>query len=125
MRLGRLILTSLLAIMWLAMPVHCQIEVVTATALFDCSTETDCSSPDDAGCKRDFCASVESASYLLSRADALVTGPGVCAVLWLNTSVLQIPAESAPVPETDYLPRSNWHFVFRAAGDPRAPSFLA
>jgi hypothetical protein len=125
-RLGRAILTFALAVLWLAMPVHCQIEAISAGAIFACVDEVDCSSEKDPGCEDDFCDSVESPNYFHQKAPVLGKAPLLAAVL------LAEPTQ-APLPEfeishgSDSVPllHSGWQFAYRAAGSPRAPSLTA
>lgn len=128
MRLGRAILTFALCLLWLGMPVHCQLEVVSAATLFSCTDDADCADAGDVGCADDFCNSLESGNYFPEKSFAVgktLIAPVLVDVLadqFLLTLPPELPASSA---DTVPLLSSSWHFVQRVAAPPRAPSLLS
>ena len=128
MRLGRAILTFALALMWLGMPVHCQLEAVSTASLFACADDVDCSTPTDRGCEDDFCNSLESGDYFPQK-NASVAKALLTPILFELFSVppLSLPPEGSVQSSADTVPllSTSWHFVQRVAAPPRAPSFLS
>ena len=126
-RLGRLILTFALCLLWLGIPVHCQLEAVSAASLFSCADDADCSDSQDEGCADDFCDSVESANYFPQKSFALskaLIAPVLVDVL--AAELLLTPPREHPASSADTVPllATSWHFVQRVAAPPRATSFL-
>jgi hypothetical protein len=129
MRLGRAILCFTLSLLWLGMPVHCQLEAVSTASLFACVDDKDCSAPTDGGCADDFCNSLESGNYFpqksVNLAKALLTP--VLFELFSIASLSILPQERSlgSTPDTVPLLSTSWHFVQRVAAPPRAPSILS
>ena len=127
MRLGRAILGLALALLWLGMPVHCQLEAVSAASLFACADGVDCSTPADTGCEDDFCDSLESGDYFPQKSFTLARAPLLALPVELISSKLLVivPQELSSASNAVPLLSTSWHFVYRAAAPPRAPSFLS
>lgn len=129
MRLGRAILCFALSLLWLGMPVHCQLEVVSSASLFACIDDKDCSAPTDGGCTDDFCNSLESGNYFpqksVSLAKAMLTP--ILVELLSVPSLIVLPQERSFGSSADTVPllSTSWHFVQRVAAPPRAPSILS
>jgi hypothetical protein len=129
MRLGRAILTLALCLLWLGMPVHCQLEAVSTASLFSCAPDwTDCSDSKNKECEDDFCLSLESGKYFPQKSFAIAKLPLApilidgLAVEFLLNQPQERPASSA---DTVPLLATSWHFIQRVAAPPRAPSFLS
>lgn len=117
----------LLALLWLPLTSHCQLESLTETELASCCPS---SSTEDNDCGDKGCCTVESARYQSQRNDDLAVAPVV-----LLLSVIDRPSAvedalpdevslgilTAAPPEH----ARTWHFVSRTALPVRAPSFLS
>lgn len=129
MRLGRAILCFALSLLWLGMPVHCQLEVVSAATLFACADEKDCSDRTDAGCTDDFCNSLESGNYFPQKSVSLAKAPLTPILFELfslpGLNILPQDRSVGSTPDTVPLLSTSWHFVQRVAAPPRAPSILS
>lgn len=128
MRLGRLILTFVLCLLWFGMPVHCQLEVVSTASLFACADNADCADPADKGCEDDFCNSLESGEYFPQKSFSLSQLPLAQTLIdVLAAEFLLSVAQELPASSTDTVPvlATSWHFVQRTAAPPRAPSLLS
>lgn len=126
-RSGRTILTFFLALLWLAMPVHCQLEMVSASALlaYNPVPEADCTSPGSDGCEEDFCPFFESGDYLPGRSFQWAELPpiGNPAPVLPILPVPDFPTELFPDAEGKRAdPVHHWRFSRRAAAPVRAPS---
>lgn len=129
MRLGRAILTFALCLLWLGMPVHCQLEVVSAASLFSCAPDASaCADSKDENCEDDFCNSLESGNYFPQKSFAVAKLPlaPILVDLLASELLLRLPQER-PDSSADAVPllSSSWHFVQRVAAPPRAPSLLS
>ena len=126
-RIGRAILAFSFALLWLFLPVHCQIEAVSASALLECAGESDCSGAPEKECERDFCASLESGQYTVGK------GWKFQAATWAICAS-ELPSLSA-APRLlirDLIPLAmdprmgeSWQFAQRAVPPARAPSCTA
>lgn len=128
MRLGRHILSFALALLWLALPVHCQLEVVSAAALLSCADGAGCSSPADESCADDFCASIESGRYCPQKGAVAAKIPVGALLPWqAHLDSLPLLAETELAPRAFAFPilGASWQFVQRAAAPPRAPTSLS
>src|SRR5688572_19714612 len=112
MRLGRAILGFALALLWLGMPVHCQLEAVSAASLFACADDADCSAPADAGCEDDFCDSLESGDYFPQKSFTLAKAPLLALPELIASELLLIvPQELSSASNADTVPllSASWH----------------
>jgi hypothetical protein len=129
MRLGRVVLSFALALLWLGMPVHCQLESISAASLFACVDDKDCSAPSDGGCTDDFCGSVESGNYFPQKTVTLAKAPmtAVLFQLYPSPSLSTVPQERSAGSPEDTVPllSTSWHFVQRVAAPPRAPTIIS
>lgn len=127
MRLGRAILSFALSLLWLGMPVHCQLELVSAAALFSCSADADCSDSSDGNCADDFCESLESGNYFPQKSFALAKAPLIPIIVdfLADRFFLSLPQEPPASAGAVPLLSTSWHFVQRVAAPPRAPSALS
>jgi hypothetical protein len=129
MRLGRHILSFALALLWLGLPVHCQLEAVSSASLLACADDTDCSSPADDNCSDDFCGSLESGKYFAHKVAVAAKFPAVAIHPWeCNPAILpsfnDLPSEPSPRPAPPLL-EAAWQFIQGAAAPPRAPASLS
>lgn len=125
MKLAGRVLALLLLALWMPANMHCLLEHVPLFSfLGSCCSEqqaSDSSTP----CDGDQCCPVESGKYMVNWSDRLDTrGTTLVAVpLPAIAADLSLPApkvtELPPDPFEDCSP---WHLVFRAVGEPRAPS---
>jgi len=113
--------------MWLGMPVHCQLEAVSAASVLACATESDCTSAADDDCEGDFCNSLESGDYIPQKNVTIVKAPLTPLLFDLSITdqfVLRPDNLSVSRQRTVPLLATSWHFVQRVASPPRAPSAL-
>lgn len=117
-----------LAVLWLPMASHCDLEHLPGMEFLACCAPAETASHQDSDCKTDSCASVESGFYKTEERAVEAPAPVVTAVI--PALLLSLPAEdespravtSGCVP--DELPQ-RWQFAFRTAAPPRAPSFVS
>ncbi len=126
MRLGRLIVTFVLCLLWFGMPVHCQLELVSTANLFACGDDADCADPADKGCEDDFCNSLESGKYFPQKSFSLakLSLAPILIDLFAAEFLLSVPLEPT-ASDTVPLLATSWHFIQRVAAPPRAPSLLS
>lgn len=122
-------LTLLLALLWLPVMVHCQLESIPGLGWLSCCGHSDA---DDSpahhtqDCEADSCATVESGLYKLEDAPGSLVSPPLDRAL--PSRLLEHRPENLflaggpPIP-ADF--RQCWQFAFRAALEPRAPSFYS
>lgn len=127
MRLVRTWLTVLLAVAWLPLVAHCQVEGVTGLEGLRCQAITADTSSGNSHCD-DSCCGFESAQYRLPSNQTVATAPLLAVVL----PVLACLADDAPAERTSLLlatsppqPPKPWQFSSRAALPARAPSFAS
>ena len=123
-RLPRL-LCFLLALAWVPLTQHCDLEVLGMNAA-QCH---DGGSTDGDGCAGDACKQVESGDYKLPRELARVTSPQLLALLCVirqseaPVSLSEVnEVEAAGRRPDDWIP--SWQFARRAAPPARAPSWM-
>lgn len=117
-----------LAVLWLPMASHCDLEHLPGLEFLACGTSVEAASHQQSDCQTDGCASVESGFYKTEERAVEAPAPLVAAVI--PALLLSVPAENdflsvvvaSSVP--DELPQ-RWQFVFRTAAPPRAPSFVS
>lgn len=128
MRRGRAILSFALALLWLGMPVHCQLEAVAASAFLTCCADSSCppQQDSDSNCAEDFCESLESGDYFPQKFPAAVKLPAMPVICLEQPQPLQETVKpQAPVADSVPLLTCSWQFAFRAVAPPRAPSSLS
>lgn len=117
----------LLLALWVPATAHCQLE--NAFALLVCCDHADATPHQDADCKTDACATVESGAYRSETPPSLGLPPAFLFTLM----VAEITAEPLAPPPSDFvatalsppeLPRG-WQFSLRAALPVRAPSLAS
>lgn len=115
-----------LAILWLPVSVHCQLEQLPGLEFLSCCEHEDTDAPhQDDDCDADACAVIESGLYKLEEQPVSCPVPVLCTVEFalLSEQVLLLPGAYRFVPDTDPPALSRtWQFTFRAALPPRAPS---
>jgi len=117
------------AFVWLGTTVHCQLEALPGFESLACLTENGCHNEPGSDGSDEGCCSVEKSEYKINQSRQTLPAPDL--VLLCSKAVLDFtPAQpdeastgilTAAPPE---LPRC-WHFVFRTAASPRAPSFVS
>jgi hypothetical protein len=130
------IMAVCLALLWVPVSGHCQIEALTGAALFACAGDSGhdagpASAPTDDHCGADACATVEDGHYRCDVPVVTATPPiGSNLLLSLrvpDTSDLDLsPADNLsatgqPPPELAV----SWQFSYRTVLPPRAPSFVS
>lgn len=128
MRVGKAILSFALAILWLGMPVHCELEIVSAASILACVDDGDCASAGDQDCEDDFCASLESGNYFPQKAYTLMKAGALLDAALTQSSedlVSEIwDGSTLTVHPVSWLAGS-WRSVERVAAPPRAPSVVS
>lgn len=119
-----------MAVLWLPISVHCELEEIPALQFLSCCPTESAPHQDD-DCETDGCAVVESGLYKTEERQASIPTPNlaVCAEPnWLLISLLEptpafaeLPFLHLPPPEIP----AGWRFAFRTALPPRAPSFVS
>lgn len=123
-----MMLTLLLAVMWMPLAAHCQLESLTGLAVLRCAAAEAGETPGDSHCESGFCCSWESGDYRLPE----LQPPVGASILAEMPQVLVVAEEelslsggggirSVATPE----PPRPWQFSLRTALPPRAPSFVA
>ena len=120
-----------LALLWVPITSHCQLESIPSlTALLACCEHEEASAPhEDQDCEQDACASVESGDYRTQEREPLLVIPDYTSieVAAVVVELSSLPAEislrilATPPPEQHQL----WHFALRTALPVRAPSFAS
>jgi hypothetical protein len=118
----------LMALLWLPMVSHCTWEHLSGLEILGCCTSAPAASHQESDCQTDLCASVESGYYKTE--ERAVTAPAPALQVALLTPALSRALEclTATIVVTPSVPaelRQRWHFVFRTAAPPRAPSFVS
>ena len=131
MRYLKTIWVVALALLWVPITSHCQLESIPSlTALLACCDHEETAAPhQDQDCEQDACASVESGDYRTQEHERLLISPdhrsveAVTAAVELSSlpdaTSLQI-LRTAPA-EQHHI----WQFTFRTALPVRAPSFAS
>jgi hypothetical protein len=129
MRLFRTLLTVLLAVAWMPLTAHCQLERATGLEFLSCSTAGEAGADAGSHCDGTACCGLESEQYQLPPSQPLISPPDLTVVLLasLVTPETELPARLAAVSLiTTPLPGPRpWQFHTRAALPVRAPSFAS
>lgn len=117
-----------LALLWVPMVSHCDIEHLPGMAFIACCDVAQPEPHPDKDCETDVCATVESGHYKTE--DQAVTAPTPCLVTVLILPALDVqPLDLAPASPSFGASREepppNWVFTLRQASSPRAPSNVA
>ena len=131
MRYLKTIWVVALALLWVPITSHCQLESIPGlTALLACCDHEETAAPhEDQDCEQDACASVESGDYRTQEREAVLISPDLVSI---EVSVVVVALSSMPdevslgilttaPPEQHHI----WQFAFRAALPVRAPSFAS
>jgi hypothetical protein len=121
----RITLSTFLAVLWLPVSVHCQLEQLPLLEFLSCCPHPDSLPHQDGDCETDACAVLESGFYKTEEQQFPLPDPfdfpvttlpslpaGLTTSIWLNLSQTEAPPELA----------CSWQFSVRAALAPRAPS---
>ena len=124
----RTILVLTMAVLWLPLSVHCELEQIPALDFLACCPDEDMAPHQDDDCETDVCAVVESGLYKVEERQVALPAPDLDLSEtpgWITGSALvprPSPISSTPrsVPPPE-LP-AGWRFAQRMALLPRAPS---
>jgi hypothetical protein len=124
------ILAGFLAVLWLPLTAHCELETIGAVTPATVADDGCCLPAD--GCLEDACGLIEGANFTPTHSLLKAPLPELKPDPWLALILAQISVnEFAPVipagDDSDH-PRdwtSTWHFARRAAPLSRAPAILA
>ena len=124
-------MAALLALVWLPVVNHCDLEQLTGLELLACHGTSDSAPHQGNDCETDSCAVVESGHYKIedqsTSVPVQILAPGF---LLASASSEQIAAALPPAqrPATAHSQpglSQDWQFTLRAAPAPRAPSAFA
>ena len=131
MRYLKTIWVVALALLWVPITSHCQLESIPSlTALLACCEHEETSAPhEDQDCEQDACASVESGDYRTQEREPLLVIPDHISI---EVAVVVVELSSVPdkislsiltpaAPKQDHI----WQFAFRTALPVRAPSLAS
>jgi len=128
-RLMRNILLILMALLWMPVTAHCQIEAASGAQVFQCQSLFNGSSPMNTHCSDENCCAVEKALFGVSESSPLIIVPEyVCFAPLLLDELDIVPSASHQVgfvttaPPDLIQPR---HFIYRTALAARAPSIAS
>ena len=127
----RTILVLTLAVLWLPVSVHCELEEIPALQFLSCCPEENSAPHHDDDCETDGCAVVESGLYKTEERLISLPAPELALAVFLGglpetplsapeLAVKPTPGRTVP-PE---IPQA-WQFALRTAPSPRAPSFVS
>ena len=124
----RILLTFLLAVVWIPLTAHCQIESLTGLEVLRCAGAEAGGTSGDSHCDSGSCCSWESGDYRLPERQAPVAAPTPAMIPEITAAVTEELSPSGiagfravAVPE----PPRPWQFSLRTALPPRAPSPVA
>jgi hypothetical protein len=119
-----------LAVLWLPVSVHCQLEQLPGLDFLSCCDHEDTTAPhQDDDCEGDACAVVESGLYKSEERQISLPAPDLAPVVFqllpspdpLSCTVARGGVDGTAPPELARV----WQFSFRAALPPRAPSLVS
>ena len=131
MRYLKTIWVVALALLWVPITSHCQLESIPSlTALLACCDHEEAAAPhEDQDCEQDACASVESGDYRTQEHEPLLVSPDrtTVAVAAAVVALSSLPDEISLGILTTAPPEQHhtWQFAFRTALPVRAPSFAS
>ena len=123
------IVTLLLLALWLPATVHCQLEIFPALDFLSCCDHPDQAPHQDNDCESDACAVIEGGHVLAALGARITPMP----IVWQNSfcpppeaiisfsPVLTLVQVNSSPPELTH----TWQFIYRAAAEVRAPSFVS
>jgi hypothetical protein len=118
-----------LAVLWLPVSVHCQLEQMPGLDFLSCCDHEDTTAPhQDDDCEGDACAVVESGLYKSEERQISLPAPDLAPTMLLHSP--------SPTPVSSFVPQRDagtappelcrlWQFSSRAALPPRAPSVVS
>ena len=118
-----------LAVLWLPVSVHCQLEQLPGLEFLSCCSHEDTAPHQDDDCAGDACAVVESGLYKIEERQASLSAPE-----FESSPGQALPSEMVPIsPGADNLVFSTvppelsrtWQFSLRTALPVRAPSLAS
>jgi len=125
----RTIFVLALAVLWLPVSVHCQLEQLPGLEFLSCCTHEDTAPHEDDDCEGDACAVVESGLYKSEERQASLPAPELQSSpspVSASETIPPVAGASGPVPSTTPPELSHiWQFSLRAALPVRAPSLAS
>ena len=119
-----------LAVLWLPVSVHCQLEQLPGLEFLSCCDHEDTTAPhQDDDCEGDACAVVESGLYKIEERQAALPAPDLEALEFatlLSDPALTFADVGRPVCSTAPPELfASWQFSLRTALPPRTPSLVS
>jgi hypothetical protein len=128
-RLFKTLLAVLLALAWVPLTAHCQLESTAGLGFLGCASGEKTSEQGGSCCEDGLCCSWESEQYSLPRDHVVAQAPIFTAVALLRSITLETtpPDEVAPEVSTEGPQHfwKTWQFLLRAALPVRAPSLAS
>jgi len=118
----------LLALLWLPMASHCDLEHLPGLGFLACCDHPDTAPHQDEDCQTDVCASVESGNYKTEERAVMAPAPALVEAILTPLATAAPENPSATVAATSSVPielPQLWQFAFRTAAPPRAPSLVS
>ena len=122
------VMAALLALLWLPMVSHCDLEHLPGLEFLACCDHADTGPHQDDDCQTDLCASVESGNYKLPELAVTAPVPVLLATILTSLAPAELENPSVTVAATSTVPTDlpkRWHFALRVALSPRAPSLAS
>ena len=122
------VMAVLLALLWLPMASHCDLEHLPGFEFLACCDHADTAPHQDDDCQTDVCASVESGNYKLPEFAVAAPAPVLVASMLTSLAPTEPENPSATGVATSSVPielPQRWQFTFRTAAPPRAPTFVS
>src|SRR5690349_18329851 len=121
-------LALLLALLWVPMISHCDLEHLPGMELIACCGPAAPEPHPDTDCETDGCATVESGHYKTEEQPVHAPAPCLIAVMLPSLLTVEAPASISPAPDVNALkgdPPQCRVFTLRLSLPPRAPSSVA
>jgi len=121
-------LALLLALLWVPMVSHCDLERLPGMSFLICSDEAESGSHQEKDCQTDSCASVEAGHYKTEEQAVRAPAPSLIIALILpslDVQPLDLVAAFLNTGAFREEPPPNWVFAQRQAASSRAPSCVA
>lgn len=127
----RTMLVLTLAMLWLPVSLHCELEGIPSLKFLSCCPEENSAPHHDDDCQTDGCAVVESGLYKTEERLVLLPEPEMVLAVFLSglrETLLSAPETAARPCPGRIVPSEisrAWQFALRTAPSPRAPSFVS
>jgi hypothetical protein len=128
-RFSRAVIAVILALVWVPLTAHCELESVTGLNFLQCPSAGDCATEGSSHCDDSSCCGWEAGFYKLPRNES-----SACVPLIASRTVDDLFAQEFDLSTTEVLVTStdappellkSWRFFLRAALPVRAPSFAS